>query len=55
MLNFAPRPSITDFSKITELVSLLRQMGVNDQQMPKRITEIGAIDLDLLEMALRTS
>jgi hypothetical protein len=55
MLNFSPRPSITEFTQITELVTHLRELGVQDKQMAKRITEIGAIDLDILETVLRTS
>ena len=55
MLNYSPRPSITDFTQITKLVMHLRELGVQDKQMAKRITEIGAIDLDILDSVLRTS
>ncbi len=55
MFNFSPRPSITEFTQITELVTHLRELGVQDKLMAKRITEVGAIDLDILEVVLRTS
>ena len=55
MLNFGPRPSMTDFDQISELVSHLRRLGVQDNHMAKRITEVGAIDLDLLDLVLRSS
>ncbi len=48
-----PRPRITDFKQISELVSHFRQQGVLDKQMARRINEIGAIDLDMLAMVLR--
>ncbi len=55
MFHPMPRPSITKFAKICKLVSHLRQQGVRDNQMAKRISEIGAIDLDLLALVLRNS
>ncbi|MCP4074065.1 MAG: hypothetical protein GY742_20410 [Hyphomicrobiales bacterium] len=55
MFHPMPRPSITKFAKICKLVSHLRQQGVRDSQMAKRISEIGAIDLDLLALVLRNS
>ncbi len=55
MFNLMPRPSITDFAQISELVSHLRQQGVLDKQMARRISEIGAIDLDLLALVLRAN
>ncbi len=47
------RPSITEYSKISELVLHLRQEGVEDAQMAKRLSQIGAVDLDMLEVVLR--
>lgn len=55
MLDFNLRPSITDYTLISKLVNHLRELGVQDKQMAKRITEIGAVDLDMLNSVLRTS
>ncbi|MCP4184437.1 MAG: hypothetical protein GY761_14180 [Hyphomicrobiales bacterium] len=55
MFNFNPRPSLTDYTEITKVVFCLREFGVQDKQIAKRITEIGAIDLDILQTVLRTS
>ena len=54
MVYSPPRPSITDINQVSELVNMLRQQGVMDSQMAKRITEIGAVDLDILAIVLRT-
>ncbi len=47
------RPLITDHEQMSQLVSFLRQQGVMDNHMAKRMCEIGAIDLDLLQEILQ--
>lgn len=47
------RPRITDYSKISELVLHLRQEGVEDTNMAKRLSQIGAVDLDMLTAVLQ--
>jgi len=54
MIHVASLPRITEYSKMSELVLHLRQEGVEDTQMARRLTRIGAVDLDMLEVVLRT-
>ena len=53
MLQINDRPRITDYATMTELVIHLRKEGVDDHQMAHRLTQIGTIDLDVLNVVLR--
>ncbi len=47
------RPRITEFSKISELVLHLRREGIDDSKMAHRISQIGAVDLDMLQEVMQ--
>lgn len=49
------RPRITEFSMMQDLVVHLRNEGVNDNEMARRMSQIGAVDLDVLNEVLRVS
>jgi len=53
MLHPMLRPRITDFIKISELVIHLRREGLDSRNIARRITEIGVVDLDMLQEVMR--
>ncbi len=48
------RPRMTDYAKISQLVVHLRAEGISKPNMVRRITQIGAVDLDMLDEIMRT-
>ena len=48
------RPRLTDYVQMSLLVTHLRRTGVTDSAMAARITEIGAVDLDMLTKVMRS-
>ena len=52
MFTTSVRPRITEYQQMSQLVSFLRLQGVMDSHMAKRMSEIGAVDLDVLQEIL---
>lgn len=48
------RPRMTDYAKISRLVVHLRAEGLSKPNMTRRITQIGAVDLDMLDEIMRS-
>ena len=53
MFTTSVRPRITEYQQMSQLVSFLRMQGVMDSNMAKRMSEIGTIDLDVLQKVMR--
>lgn len=47
------RPRLTDFEQICYLVIHLRNEGIDNAGMARRLVEIGAVDLDMLEEVMQ--
>lgn len=53
MMDFADRPRLTRFDDVLIVVRELRKLGISGRTIYKRITEIGPVDLDMLNAVLR--
>ncbi len=53
MIEFAERPRLTRFDDVLLVVRELRKLGISGRTIYERITEIGPVDLDMLNAVLR--
>lgn len=53
MIEFAERPRLTRFDDVLLVVRELRKLGISGRTVYERITEIGPVDLDMLNAVLR--
>ncbi|MGI9399970.1 MAG: hypothetical protein ACR2O0_01835 [Rhizobiaceae bacterium] len=53
MIEFADRPRLTRFDDVLLVVREMRKLGISGKTIYQRITEIGPVDLDMLNAVLR--
>ena len=53
MMDFKDRPRLTRFDDVLIVVRELRKLGISGRTIYERITEIGPVDLDMLNAVLR--
>ena len=52
MIDTLPKPRLTRFEDVLLVVRELKKLGIADNQLYTRITEIGPVDLDMLKEVL---
>ncbi|MFZ1813867.1 MAG: hypothetical protein WBO55_15670 [Rhizobiaceae bacterium] len=52
MMETVNKPRLTAYQDLVVLVAELRKLGVTGTEVYQRITEIGAVDLDLLNAVM---
>jgi len=53
MMDFSERPRLTRFDDVLLVVRELQKLGISGRTIYQRITEIGPVDLDMLNAVLR--
>lgn len=50
-----PKPRLTNFYELQDLVAELQEKGLEEVKLYQRLTEIGIVDLDVLNDVLKRS